>query len=136
MAVESKVRTSKHLRREYNLPGVLREMLDHMQHRLHARDPVLLNLIRSGKLFGGQSRDDRRRAVDGFAQFARTAAPAVNPPRASNSLSRSRSIRIVAQRRNNPLADIPRQMQREIADGVFVLAAARPDLIFIEFPEA
>src|ERR1700685_3917958 len=45
-------------------------------------------------------------------------------------------IRFIAQGRNNPLPDIPRQMQGEIADGVFVLVPPRPDLILVESSEA
>jgi hypothetical protein len=45
-------------------------------------------------------------------------------------------IRSATDAGDNPLPDISAKVQHEIADGVCVLTAARPDLLVVEFPEA
>ncbi len=59
-----------------------------------------------------------------FRSFSNNSAP-VCPPRALNSPSIAIAVvRMVAKIRDNPLAHIARQVQCQIADGVFVLATA------------
>ena len=59
-----------------------------------------------------------------------------SPPRAANSRSRWRMSGPASDTRDDPLAHVAAQVQHQIADGIFVVAAASPYLLFAEHPQA
>ena len=46
------------------------------------------------------------------------------------------NVRVASHTRNDPLPHVAAQVQHQVADGVFVLSAARPDLLYGELVQA
>lgn len=135
MREEAQVLARDHLRHENDLARVLSEMLDHMKHRLHSRHSILLNFVKRFQLTGGETCDDSRRFFDSGAQSGGEFRGRSSAARVEFPMAHAR-IRRIAERRDNPLAHIAGQVQHQIAHGVFVLMAARPDLVVIQLPQA
>ena len=135
VAVESEILLRDDLRREDDLRGVLGKMLDHVIDGVDARYRVILNGITARELIGGQTGHHLRRPFDSLSKTFRqdfgTDPAAGGKFRIAVTLDWN-----AAKRADNPLLNIACQMKDEIADGVLVLMAARPDLLFAQLSKA
>jgi len=127
MLIIFEVFAREQFRQKNDLPSVLREVLDNMRDRFEHRDIVALWSDSFGQPSGGHCANNRRGfgnlGLQKLDQFSgRSAAPCVKL-RVALAMVRQSS-----DTRTDPLTNIPRKMQHQIANRIFVFGTSRPDL--------
>ena len=135
MRIKTEIFTRQHLRGKNDLAGVLREVFHHVVHGGNARHLIFLNRVFARESRGIERGDDSGRFFDGASKMREKVLSGMAGAR-SELLVTFSQIRRAAETRDDPLPNVAGEVQREIANRIFVFAAAGPDLVLREASEA
>src|SRR6266568_2884133 len=131
MFVKSHILPREQLGSKNNLPGMFTKVLDGSINPLQYRDTILLRLyrfhqpLRLNRFQHGNSIGDS--ALQPSKQFSRVDLA----PRGELRVPRAR-IGLAADAGDNPLPQIPSDMEQQVAYGILMIAVPHPDLPLIE----
>ena len=128
MAVEPKVFTGDRLRHQNDLPGVLPEMLHHMQQRMYSTHTGSLNITFSNQLRACQAFDNSGGLFHGRSQVCRQGGTGLAAPRLKLQMTLAADFP-ATESPDDPLPHIAGQMQRQITRSILNAAPAQPYLI-------